>query len=515
MKKILILYIGIISAIHVIAQDGSSGRSKVIFWEGETLYENGDLPGAINTFELIYDDEYEFAQINYYLGDCYFQLKQYNQAIWYLNKATSINDAHYEIAYSHLHQGEYLAAAVAYKKFSWSSKSKFSFGEASQLGNNITNYSKFINNQEVVNIINLGRGINTEADEYVPLISSDESLLLFTSRRDNGEEKDPLDRPYEDVYSSSNTDNGFEWTAAEMVKGEVNTVLNDACVGLSPDGNTLYLFRANSNLIGGDLYESIFIDDKWSTPVLMSNKINGTQSIELSASISLDGRIFYFSSNRDGGFGGFDLYRVIKLPKGNWSQAVNLGRHVNTPLDEDSPFIHPDGKTLYFSSKGHLNMGGFDIFKAELKDEIWSNTKNLGAPTNTSRDDIHFTISANEKHGYYSSSKEGGFGGQDIYAIDYLEKSLHQSVISAVVTIDEVPIFSEATLLELESGDLVGVYSSHPKTGKFIFLVNPDVEYELIIEGDGFKEYSEILNYTVAELLNKQKKFINLKGNKK
>lgn len=160
-------------------------------------------------------------------------------------------------------------------------------------------------------------------------------------------------------------------------------------------------------------------------------------------------------------------------------------------------------------------MGGYDIFKAELKDEVWSNTKNLGAPTNTSKDDIHFTISANEKHGYYSSSKVGGFGGQDIYAIDYLEKSLHQSVISAIVTIDGAPAFSEASLFDMESGDLVGVFSSHPKTGKFIFLVNPDVEYELIVEGDGFKEYSEIVSYTVEELLSKQKKFINLKGRKK
>jgi YHS domain-containing protein len=512
MRKVTIHIIFLLFSGSLLGQNPFKGKAKAIFWEGETLYKNGDLPNAINQWKLIYETEEEYALLNYYLGDSYFQLKQYSQAIWYLNKATIINDAYYEIAYSHLYQGEYLAAATAYGNYTWRTESKFSYHEVIQLSSNIANYAQFVNNQEVVNIINLGKTINTADDEYVPLISSNEELLLFTSRRDNGEEKDPLGRPFEDVYYSNNTESGFLWSEALEVEGDINTALNDACVGLSPDGNTLFLFRTNKNLVGGDLYESILINDKWTTPVIMSSKINGTLSVERSASISLDGLTFYFSSNRDGGFEGFDLYRVSKLPNGEWSRAINLGWHINTPLDEDSPFIHPDGKTLYFSSKGHKNMGGFDIFKAEYKAEEWINTTNLGAPTNSSKDDIHFTISANEKHGYYSSSKQGGFGGQDIYAIDYLERSLHQSVIPATVIIDEIPSFSEISLVEMESGELVGFFTSHPKTGKFIFLVNPNVEYELIIEGESFEEYAEILIYTVDELLQKQRKLIKLNG---
>ncbi|MFB1023594.1 MAG: hypothetical protein QMC40_12630, partial [Vicingaceae bacterium] len=125
----------------------------------------------------------------------------------------------------------------------------------------------------------MGKTINTADDEYVPLISSNEELLLFTSRRDNGEEKDPLGRPFEDVYYSNNTESGFLWSEALEVEGDINTALNDACVGLSPDGNTLFLFRTNKNLVGGDLYESILINDKWTTPVIMSSKINGTLSV--------------------------------------------------------------------------------------------------------------------------------------------------------------------------------------------------------------------------------------------
>ena len=123
------------------------GKAKAIFWEGETLYKNGDLPNAINQWKLIYETEEEYALLNYYLGDSYFQLKQYSQAIWYLNKTTIINDAYYEIAYSHLYQGEYLAAASAYGNYTWRTESKFSYHEVIQLTSNIANYAQFVNNQ--------------------------------------------------------------------------------------------------------------------------------------------------------------------------------------------------------------------------------------------------------------------------------------------------------------------------------------------------------------------------------
>ena len=513
MKRLIVHIALFFIAFSAVAQNPFSGSSKSVYWDAEVYYEKGDLLNAIDLFKSIYNEKPNNPQLNFYIGDSYFQLKKYNLAGLYLEKAKKINDTYYELAYSNLHHGDSEAAADALKSYAWSPQSKFTEFEARQLESNISNYKKFSNDPEVVNIINLGTTINTEADEYVPLISSDESLLLFTSKREDGSGRDALGRLYEDIYSSINNKNGgFDWSVAQKIKGEVNTPLNDACVGLSPDGNTMFLFRSNSNLIGGDLYESKFIDGEWSMPIIMSDKINGALSIEPSASISLDGKTFYFSSNKEGGFGGFDLYRVIRFPNGEWSDAVNLGEGVNTPLDEDAPFIHPDGKTLYFSSKGHENMGGFDVFKAQFIDEKWTNTTNLGAPTNTSKDDIYFTISANEKHGYYSSAKEGGFGGQDIYVIDYLEKSLHKSVISVQVFIGDMPSFTNISLIDMKSKELVGVFRSHPETGNFILLVNPDVEYELIIEGDGFESYSETISYTVEELLHKEKKIIKIKG---
>src|SRR5690606_258080 len=134
------------------------------------------------------------------------------------------------------------------------------------------------------------------------------------------------------------------------------------------------------------------------------------------ASITPNDKVIYFSSNRDGGFGGKDIYKIERLPNGSWSKAVNLGSTVNTPYDDDAPFIHSDGRTLFFSSQGHQNMGGFDIFKTKLNDNgEWTTPENIGFPINTVNDDIYFVLAADGKTGYYSSSQQGGFGGQDIY----------------------------------------------------------------------------------------------------
>ena len=124
------------------------------------------------------------------------------------------------------------------------------------------------------------------------------------------------------------------------------------------------------------------------------------------------------------------------------------------------------------------------MFKSENKNGEWSIPENLGHPTNSTKDDIYFTISANEQHGYYSSDKKGGFGGQDLYMIDYLEKELRQSVITTTLSFNDKPVSADISLLDAETGDLEGVYISNANTGKFIFLVNPNIEYELIIEGE-------------------------------
>ena len=513
--RVLLIISFLISNSAVFGQDNKlNHKQKEILWDADLSFEKGDFASTISSLTNLNSDN---KNVNYLIGSSYYELKNYDSAFHYLEKGSTYNtNGYYKLAYISLNRGNFDGSIKWLKLFRDSKKNNSGLipeFEVEQLGKSIDVAVSQLSNPEVVNIINLGKSINTKEDEYVPLISADEELLFFTSKRvEDNIELDPFGKPFENIYYAERKMNSSQWQIAKLVEGSVNTKKHDACVGLSPDGNTMYLFRTNKNLIGGDLYESTLKNNIWTTPIRMSKNINGFKSIEPSASITLDGSTLYFSSNREGGFGGFDLYQVKKLPTGEWSLPLNLGSNVNSPFDEDAPFIHPNGKDLYFSSKGFENMGGFDVFKSELVNGIFQKPKNLRAPTNSTKDDIFFTISPDEKHGYYSSNKSGGFGGQDIYKIDYLEKSLRQSVISAQVNLDGAPLSCTITLIEVETGELSGVFNSTPRNGKFIFLVNPAVEYELIIDGDGFDEYYEVIVFTTPELLEKRKKIINLKS---
>ena len=484
-------------------------QEKKLFLEGDSYYVYGDFLTATTYFEQLYPVDSSDAEINFIMGDAYYQLDQYKEALPYLKKGAAYNtDAHYLRAKIYLHEAKFdqmQAALGLFEQHYDSRQSSFNAEFIQRLKEQASVAKKMMANPEVLNIINLGPKVNSDQDEYVPLITSDESILYFTSRRlHENNTLDPRGEPFEDIYRTEKAEG--EWTEAQLVD-EINTETHDAAVGLSPDGQRLYTFKPNNNLIGGDLYESIKKEGKWTKPIRLESAINKYESIERSASLALDGKTFYFSSNREGGFGGFDLYRVKMLPNGQWSEAKNLGPDINTAFDEDAPFIHPDGITLYFSSKGHENMGGFDLFKASLIDqEQWTSPENLGFPTNTTKDDIFFVISANEQKAYYAANKSGGFGGHDIYMIDYLERDLRQSVIRAKVldATSNEPLSADISLVELESGELTGVYRSRSEDGGFIFLVNPGVEYDLMIELEGYEEQMEIILYEKEALMKEQ-----------
>ncbi len=511
--KICLLSVVLFGLHPLMAQSSKFQKEhKKTFNEAESFYYYGDYKSALDLYEKIDEVDPQFAELQFKLGDSYYQLKKYEEALSHLKIGKEFNtDAIFYLAFIKLYFGDLEESEAYLKLFDKEKNDKYSQIELDQidlLEKNIYNARELMKSPEVVNIINLGDQINTENAEYVPIISSDETFLVFTSRRlREGNLIDPTGKPFEDIYTSRKSLTNNNWDKAEPIKGEINTNKHDACVGLSPDGNRLFVYRSNENLVGGDLYESVFINDKWTVPVRMSEKINNAYSIEPSASLSLDGRTFYFSSNREGGFGGFDIYRVILLPNGDWSLPKNLGSTINTKYDDDAPFIHPDGETLYFSSKGHINMGGFDVFSSVLDDNSWATPVNMGFPTNTTKDDIYFTISANEQHGYYASDKKGGFGKHDIYLIDYLEKSLRQSVVKGVITnsIDNSFVSADITIIDLETSELSGVHVTNIEDGNFIFLVNPNIEYEILVEAEGFDEKTELFSFTVDQLRNTQK----------
>lgn len=279
------------------------------------------------------------------------------------------------------------------------------------------NGMEFVANPGNYSIVNIGREINSEYEDYAPVLNGDETELIFTSRRreDNLNENVFEDnKPYEDIFISKRV--GDTWERARNIGPVVNTPYHNSNLALSKDGNTLFIYNDDN---GGDIYYSERDPSgEWGKPVPLPGIINSSFN-EKSISISSDERTLYFASDRPGGFGGIDIYRATLDSKGQWTNVRNLGPKINTEFDEEGPFIDQDNMTLYFSSKGHKGMGGHDIFKSVFDPETneWSDPENLGYPINTPDDDVYFVASADGTRAYYSSVREDGMGYTDIYMI--------------------------------------------------------------------------------------------------
>ena len=265
------------------------------------------------------------------------------------------------------------------------------------------------------NITNVGDGVNSEWPDYGPTIDENETMLIFTSRRKQGNMNENVyddNFPYEDIYISRKS--GDTWGPAQNMGPVINTPYFESSLTLTKDGKQLYLYLDTN---AGDIYVSnLKSDGSWSAPVPLEGNINSSYK-ETSVSISPDGNVIYFASDRPGSIGGLDLYYSIKNKRGLWLDIKNMGPIINTPEDDDFPFIDYDSKTLYFSSQGHDGMGGFDIYKSvyDSAKKDWISPVNIGYPMNTPDNDISFIATKDGKRGYFSSVREDGFGYQDIY----------------------------------------------------------------------------------------------------
>ncbi|MBT1702790.1 OmpA family protein [Chryseosolibacter indicus] len=278
------------------------------------------------------------------------------------------------------------------------------------------NGKNFVSNPKNFSIVNIGREINSEYDDYAPVFNEAGTEIVFTTRRKDGNLNENVaddNKPWEDIFYA--TKSGKNWNYAKNIAAPVNSPTHDSNLAMSADGSLLFKYTDNN---GGDIYYSERqADGTWSMPIPLPGIINSSYE-EKSISISKDEKTLYFSSNRPGGFGGLDIYKATKDTKGNWTYVKNLGPKINTEFDDDGPFIDYDGVTLYFSSKGHKGMGGHDIFKATaLNNNDWSDPENLGYPINTPDDDVFFISSPDGKTAYYSSLRDDGMGYQDIYII--------------------------------------------------------------------------------------------------
>ena len=388
---------------------------------------------ALEHYLIAYNDNENHAELNLKIGECYLHTNKEAKSIFYLEKAHSLNNkayssVHFLLGMAYHFNADFDAAIKEYKEHIENYKMVNILMSEQQINSALKKVNKkikeceygkqFYKNPTNVFIDNLGDAVNSAFSEYDPFVTADESMLFFTSRRENsiGGKKSNIDFKYfEDIYVSSNY-NG-QWSYSKNLGTPVNTKTNDAVIGISNDGEKLFVYR---DVNGGDIYLSELVGDEWSNPERLNKKFN-TKAHESSATFSSDQRIIYFISDKTDspGFGGKDIYKCRIDEKGKWGKSVNIGPTINTPYDETCVFAHPNGKTIYFSSRGHNTMGGFDIFKSTFNDGKWSEPENLGYPINTAGNDVSFFLSADGKKGYYSSSKTGGKGDKDIYVITF------------------------------------------------------------------------------------------------
>ncbi|MGK7396038.1 MAG: OmpA family protein [Candidatus Cyclobacteriaceae bacterium M3_2C_046] len=351
-------------------------------------------------------------------------------------------------------------------------------------------------NEYKSNIIirNLGEKINTAYTEYNPVVSADASVMAFTRLSPN-DNKSLAGDIMEEIFITYKKSRMQDWNQPELINLE--TKFNLGTAGISPDGENMIIFIGGINNTG-NLYTIKKTTSGWSTPVTLGHNINSNY-LESTASITPDGKTIYFASNRPGGYGGMDIYVIHKDNQDKWGYPKNLGPEVNSKDNEDAPFIHPDQRTLFFTSDGHNTMGGKDIFKTEQENSGWSDPVNMGFPINTPANDNYFTLTADGSKGYFSSDRKGGFGGQDIYSFDMPEEDANIPLTMVKGRIlageDLQPVPTQIKVIDNNTSKKVDfVYNPNKETGNYLIIFPPGKNYDMVIESEGYMPYTLNVN---------------------
>ncbi len=438
-RRVVSAVLLMILALSFLVQATSPGGSDVEKHANEK-FKNHEYKDAFELYKLALESNKESAFLNYQAGLCCTFLRFKEKAVTYIDQAIRYNpniapDAQMVLGKALLKTNEFHRALTCFK--SYQTSVKLNTDEATECTQMIARVNYGIGMSEhpvIVRIENLGQLINTAYPDYAPFITADEKTLIYTSRRNTttGGQVDKNDLQYfEDIYISHRGDNHSPWGKPANLGDLINSEKHDACLSISPDGKSLFLYK---NTGGGDIYEShLELDGKWGKPVPLPPNINSSY-FESSASVTADGKMLVFVSERPGGYGHGDIYYSKKNEKNEWGNPVNIGHNINTSEDEITPYISPDGKTLYFSSMGHETMGGYDIFKSVYQDGLWSDPVNVGYPINSGDDDLHFVVSNDGRHAYFSDIRAGGYGDRDIYIIDFKPEKLFGEMPLTIIT---------------------------------------------------------------------------------
>lgn len=480
------------------AQDQSSVTVEPYI--ADQKFIKGNYEGALDDYLSLLEKDPKNEKYNYNIAVCYLNTNiNKTKAIPYLEKITANSqydpNAMYLLGRAYDYAYRFDDAIAAYNKFR-----RFGKGTSENLKDVDRQIQFCINAKELmkfpldVTYENLGSAINSAYADYYAYVPSDESFIVFNSRRPNGgEERVKEDGNYPaSIYFSKVVDGKFS-KAKEISSPIAKDRGEQEVIGLTGAGDMMLIYYTNEKGIG-DIYSASTDRSRKQVPATkLDENINSAKAEEIAACVNSEGNVLYFASNREGGIGGTDIYKAQKLPNGKWGVPQNLGPDINTPYDEDFPNISPDGKTFYFSSNGYTSMGGYDIFKAELNNEThqFSNPRNLGYPINTPEDNYNFRIASNGQFGYMSALRPGGRGDLDIYRIRFNSVEPRYSVIKgnlysndSTYKLNYADVF--ITVSNSDNKQLVGNYLPNPSTGRYIMVLAPG-DYDIEFTATGYE----------------------------
>jgi len=488
----------------VSGQDGYHTRSKKAVY----LYENaGRQYNLLNYTEAIRllsqalktDDDFIDAWL--LLGQVYTDANLIEKSIEAYKKAISLNPkffppVYYLVALNEVSIGQYQAGLDHMKAFlNTGYRSEVLISNANRVIENCIFSIQAIANPIPFEPVNLGLNINTIYDEYWPSLSADESILVFTAQI-------PIDESNPGIYMNRQEDFFYsefrdgQWQPAKNAGYPPNTNNNEGAQSISANGKILFFTACNREEGIGrcDLYYSEKKGNQWTIPTNLGQPVN-TSSNEKQPSVSADGRMLYFVSDRAGGRGGYDVWISRRNDNGTWQEAVNAGDSINSPGDEQSPFIHPDNRTLYFSSTGWPGLGRYDIYLSRKNDsDIWQCPVNIGYPINSWNNEEGLIVNAQGNKAYFSSDRLSG-QGRDIF-----EFELYNEVRPVKVSYMKGKVYDAETfqrlqarfeLIDLNTGNLVMESSSEQETGEFLVCIPASTDYALNVSKKGYLFYSD------------------------
>ncbi len=473
--------------------------AKAQLTKADGYYEIEKFRLALKYYKRAFKKDSTDLYVTYQIANCYLRMNtDRSKALRYLLKIYKTSAHKYvpqiifDMAVARFHNHEFLEAIrhfEFYKKYLPEEK----WGVTNRYIDYCINADSLIQTPLKVKFINLGKAINSKSDDFNPYVTRDDSRMLFSTERDLRSVK---------VYMSTRKDYNKDWEGCVPASEAINASNDQIVSGLSPDGKALFLFYNNYDPENNDLVMSTLKGKEFDEAKVMPGKVN-TNKREEGACITMNRDTLFFSSSRPDGYGGLDIYMSKRLPTGEWGEPVNLGNKINTPFDDNYPAISENGKRLYFSSKGHNSMGGYDLFEAEwnMLQNQWGNVKNMRYPINTTYDNNNISILDNKRYAYVAAHRSEGYGQLDIYKVIFQEKEPdyfvfrgkvsmeHPQIPDSVINIDLKGAELKVSVFDLKHGDYYGVYTCSPVSGKFIIALPPgEYEWEVLSPDDRYED---------------------------